>query len=105
MANTVQTATLGKVATRYREGSDEIDVRLRFKKEYRDSLDEIRSIPIRTAAGQTVYLEQVADITTGQGPIRIDRENQIAPRLRDRQHRRPRPRRRRPGHQGPAGRF
>jgi HAE1 family hydrophobic/amphiphilic exporter-1 len=76
VANTVQTATLGKVATRYREGSDEIDVRLRFKEQYRDSLDEVRSIPLRTAAGRTVYLEQVADVTTGEGPIRIDRENQ-----------------------------
>jgi hydrophobic/amphiphilic exporter-1 (mainly G- bacteria), HAE1 family len=76
VANTVQTATLGKVATRYREGSDEIDVRLRFKEKYRDSLDEVRSIPLRTAAGQTVYLEQVADIATGEGPIVINRENQ-----------------------------
>ncbi|MGZ5478422.1 MAG: efflux RND transporter permease subunit, partial [Candidatus Aminicenantales bacterium] len=76
VANTVQTATLGKVATRYREGTDEIDVRLRFKEKYRDSLDEVRSIPLRTAAGQTVYLEQLADISTGEGPIRIDRENQ-----------------------------
>ncbi|MBE3125868.1 MAG: efflux RND transporter permease subunit [Acidobacteria bacterium] len=76
VANTVQTATLGKVATRYREGSDEIDVRLRFKEQYRDSLDEVRSIPLRTSANQTVYLEQVADITTGEGPIMINRENQ-----------------------------
>jgi len=76
VANTVQTATLGKVATRYREGSDEIDVRLRFKEKYRDSLDEVRSIPIRTPANQTVYLEQLADITTGEGPIMINRENQ-----------------------------
>lgn len=76
VANTVQTATLGKVATRYREGTDEIDVRLRFKEKYRDSLDEVRSIPLRTAAGQTIYLEQVADISAGEGPIRIDRENQ-----------------------------
>jgi HAE1 family hydrophobic/amphiphilic exporter-1 len=76
VSNTVQTATLGKVATRYREASDEIDVRLRFKKEYRDSLDEVRSIPLRTAAGQTIYLEQVADIATGEGPIVINRENQ-----------------------------
>jgi HAE1 family hydrophobic/amphiphilic exporter-1 len=76
VANTVQTATLGKVATRYREGSDEIDVRLRFKEQYRDSLDEVRSIPLRTAAGQTIYLEQVADVTTGEGPIMINRENQ-----------------------------
>jgi HAE1 family hydrophobic/amphiphilic exporter-1 len=76
VANTVQTATLGKVATRYREGSDEVDVRLRFKEKYRDSLDEVRSIPLRTSANQTVYLEQVADITTGEGPIMINRENQ-----------------------------
>ena len=74
--NTVQTATLGKVATRYREGSDEIDVRLRFKEQYRDSMDEIRSIPLRTSSGQTVYLEQVADISSGVGPIIINRENQ-----------------------------
>ena len=76
VANTVQTATLGKVATRYREGTDEIDVRLRFKEKYRDSLDEVRSIPLRTAAGQTIYLEQVADISSAEGPIMINRENQ-----------------------------
>lgn len=76
VANAVQTATLGKVATRYREGSDEIDVRLRFKEQYRDSLDEVRSIPLRTPLNQTVYLEQVADIVTGEGPIIINRENQ-----------------------------
>jgi HAE1 family hydrophobic/amphiphilic exporter-1 len=76
VANTVQTATLGRVATRFREASDEIDVRLRFKEQYRDSIDEIRGIPLRTGSGQTVYLEQVADVTNGEGPIRIDRENQ-----------------------------
>ncbi|MGB8958684.1 MAG: efflux RND transporter permease subunit [Candidatus Aminicenantales bacterium] len=76
VANTVQTATLGKVASRYREGSDEIDIRLRFQEKYRDSLDEVRSIPLRTAAGQTIYLEQVASISTAEGPIMINRENQ-----------------------------
>jgi HAE1 family hydrophobic/amphiphilic exporter-1 len=74
--NAVQTATLGKVATRYREGSDEIDVRLRFQERYRDSLDEVRRIPLRTSTGQTVYLSQVADINNGVGPIIINRENQ-----------------------------
>jgi HAE1 family hydrophobic/amphiphilic exporter-1 len=76
VANTVQTATLGKVATRYREGSDEIDVRLRFQEKYRDSIDEVRGIPLRTAAGRTIYLEQVADVVAGEGPIMINRENQ-----------------------------
>ena len=76
VANTVQTATLGRVATRFREGTDEIDVRLRFRKEYRDSVEEVRGIPLRTASGQTVYLEQVADVAYGEGPIKINRENQ-----------------------------
>lgn len=76
VANTVQTATLGKVATRFREGSDEIDVRLRFKKEYRDSLDEVRRIPILTPSGRMVSLEEAAVIESAEGPITINRENQ-----------------------------
>ncbi len=76
VANTVQMATLGKVATRYREGSDEIDIRLRFKEEYRNSLEEVRSIPIMTPMKTTVYLEQVASVETAEGPIQILRENQ-----------------------------
>ena len=76
VANTVQTATLGKVATRFREGSDEIDVRLRFKKEYRDSLDEVRRIPILTPSGRMVSLEEAAVIEPAEGPITINRENQ-----------------------------
>jgi len=74
--NTVQTATLGKVATRFRDADEEVDVRVRFKPEYRNRLDDIKSIPLQTAFNKTVYLEQVADISEGEGPIRINRENQ-----------------------------
>ncbi|MHB8094593.1 MAG: efflux RND transporter permease subunit [Candidatus Aminicenantales bacterium] len=74
--NTVQMATLGKVATRFRDADEEVDVRVRFKPEYRNNLEEIRSIPLQTALNKTVYLEQVADISEGEGPIRITRENQ-----------------------------
>jgi HAE1 family hydrophobic/amphiphilic exporter-1 len=76
VAGTVQTATLGRVATRYREGSDEIDIRLRFQEKYRDSLEEVRRIPILTPAGKMVSLEDVADIEPAEGPIMINRENQ-----------------------------
>ncbi|MBM3305245.1 MAG: efflux RND transporter permease subunit [Candidatus Aminicenantes bacterium] len=76
VAGTVQTATLGRVATRYREGSDEIDIRLRFQEKYRDSLEEVRRIPILTPAGKMVSLEDVADIESAEGPIMINRENQ-----------------------------
>ncbi len=76
VANTVQTASLGKVATRYREGDEEIDIRVKFGEKFRDSLDDIRSIPVLTPADEVVYLDQVASISPGEGPIRITRENQ-----------------------------
>ena len=76
IASTIQTASLGTVATRYREGNDEVDIRVRFRKQSRDSLSDIENIPIRTPANQMVRLDQVASISQGEGPIQIDRENQ-----------------------------
>ncbi len=76
VANAVQTASLGKVATRFREGNEEIDIRVQLNKRFRDSLEDIKSIPILTPLNNTVSLEQVATITKGEGPIRINRENQ-----------------------------
>jgi HAE1 family hydrophobic/amphiphilic exporter-1 len=76
VAGAVQTASLGQIATRFREGSDEIDIRVRFSEKYRDSIDDIRNIPIMTPANQLIRLDQVADISLGEGPIQITRENQ-----------------------------
>ena len=76
VGNAIQTASLGKVATRYREGNEEIDIRVRFNKRFRDSIEDIRNIPIRTPLNTTVNLGQVATISKGEGPIRINRENQ-----------------------------
>lgn len=73
---TVQAATLGKVATRYREGGDEYDVRVRFKEPYRDNIDQVRNIPIVTPSNKVVYLDQVVSIHKAEGPIQITRENQ-----------------------------
>jgi HAE1 family hydrophobic/amphiphilic exporter-1 len=76
VANTVQTASLGKVATRYREGDEEVDIRVRFQEKYRDSLEDVRNIPLRTPTNEVIHLEQIASITQGEGPIQITRENQ-----------------------------
>jgi HAE1 family hydrophobic/amphiphilic exporter-1 len=76
VANTIQTASLGKVATRYREGNEEIDIRVRFKKQFRDSLNDIENIPIMNSMNQMIRLDQVASISKAEGPIQIDRENQ-----------------------------
>jgi len=76
IANSIQTAALGKVATRFREGNEEIDIRVQFKEKFRDSLDDIKNIPIMTPLNNLVTLDQVASIIEGEGPIRITRENQ-----------------------------
>jgi len=76
IGNTVQAATLGKVASRYREAGEELDIRVRYQKRYRDSQDDILSIPIMTPLKQFVYLGQVATIKQGEGPVKITRENQ-----------------------------
>jgi HAE1 family hydrophobic/amphiphilic exporter-1 len=72
----IQTATLGKVATRFREGNEEIDIRVRFEDKFRDNLEAIRNIPIMTPLNTMISLGEVAAITRGEGPIRINRENQ-----------------------------
>lgn len=77
VASTVQTATLGKVVSRYRDGSDEINVRVILAKKYRDNIDEIRKIPLMSQAGKIIYLDQVTEWKRGEGPIQITRENQM----------------------------
>lgn len=76
IAQTIQTAALGKVATRYREGNEEYDIRVRFKEEFRDELEDILKTPILTPTGQMVRVNQVAKVERGTGPIQITRENQ-----------------------------
>jgi len=76
VGSTIQTATLGRVATRYSDESEEIDLRVRFQKQYRDDIQEIQNIPIITPQNQVVYVGQVATVVKGEGPIQITRENQ-----------------------------
>jgi len=76
IASTLQTASLGRVATQYREGNEEIDIRVRFKEQFPDSLVAIENIPIMTPMNRMIRLNQVASISKGEGPIQIDRENQ-----------------------------
>ncbi len=77
VSSTIQTATQGTVVSRYRDGSDEVNIRVVLAKQYRDSLEEIRKTPLMSPAGKIIYLEQIADWKRGEGPIQITRENQM----------------------------
>jgi len=76
VAQAIKTATLGAVATRYREGGDEFDVRVRYNDSYRDSKAALRQILVPLPMGGTIPLSQVAVLEDGEGPVQITRENQ-----------------------------
>lgn len=77
VSSTIQTATQGTVVSRYRDGSDEVNIRVILARQYRDSLEEIRKTPLMSQAGRMIFLEQIADWKRGEGPIQITRENQM----------------------------
>ena len=76
VASAIKTATLGTVATRYREGGDEYDVRVRYGESFRDTEAAMRQILVPLPMGGTIPLSQVAVLQSGEGPVQITRENQ-----------------------------
>ncbi|MBM3236330.1 efflux RND transporter permease subunit [Candidatus Poribacteria bacterium] len=76
VADTLNTGLTGRVATRYREGGDEFDVRVRLKEKDRLSLDNVKTFFLHTGANSTVALNNIAQIQERVGPISIQRRNQ-----------------------------
>ena len=63
----------GMTATRYREFGDEYDVIVKFKEEYRNSLDDVRAISVATPMGTSIRLEEIATIDEVLTPPNIER--------------------------------
>ncbi len=61
--------------TKYKEGDQLYEVRLRVRPEQRASADAIAGLMIPSAAGGLVRLDNVARIERGTGPAQIDRYN------------------------------
>ncbi len=76
VAHSVKTALLGKVATKYRIGGEEYDIRVRYREMERDSLEDIKNIAIASSLGFQVPLYQITTIEYAEGPLRITREDQ-----------------------------
>jgi HAE1 family hydrophobic/amphiphilic exporter-1 len=75
IANTVNTGLTGTVATRYREGGDEYDVRVRMKEADRLSLDNVETFALRTGSAN-ISLSNISNIQESKGPIAIQRRDQ-----------------------------
>ncbi|MFA7249850.1 MAG: efflux RND transporter permease subunit [Dehalococcoidia bacterium] len=69
----VRTAYAGAVATKYQRPDGTLeDVRLQLQGASRRSVEDVGNLPVQTATGQTVRLNQVARITETSGPTQID---------------------------------
>ncbi|MEW5945149.1 MAG: efflux RND transporter permease subunit [bacterium] len=74
-AHVVRAAMKGQVASLYREGDDEYDVRVRYRPDDRDTVEDIRNIALHTPMGARIRLRDVADIGFTTGPTKLERKN------------------------------
>ncbi len=73
--NTVRTAIGGMEVTETVEGRERYPVNIRYPREYRDNLNQLRQVRVATPSGAHVPLEQVTDIKVVDGPPVIKSEN------------------------------
>ncbi|RCX15448.1 HAE1 family hydrophobic/amphiphilic exporter-1 [Anaerobacterium chartisolvens] len=76
VASAVRSALEGQVATRYRVGGDEIDVRIQFPQNEAKTFEQLKSINISAPNGANLALSDVVKIELKEGPVSITRNNQ-----------------------------
>lgn len=74
IARTVRASIEGEVAGTYRDGDDEIDIRVRLREEDRASAPHIANLRIPTPAG-FLPLSDLATVGRGEGPSEIQRSD------------------------------
>jgi HAE1 family hydrophobic/amphiphilic exporter-1 len=77
VGSTVKNAMQGVIATQLRQGGEETDIKVRFDEIYRDDISKIENLTISTPQRSQIPLRQVAQISPGQGSIKIDREDHL----------------------------
>jgi len=72
---TMQTAYAGNTDTKYRAGDTEYDINIRYDEIGRGTIEDVRNLKFINSKGQSVTLEQFADITYGSGPTLLERRD------------------------------
>jgi cobalt-zinc-cadmium resistance protein CzcA len=75
VATLIQAAMGGATVTQVFEGEKRFDLTVRWKEQYRSSLESIRELTVTTPAGGNVPLGQIAKINVSEGPSNIYRED------------------------------
>lgn len=76
LANLVTTAINGSTATKLRSGGEEIDVTVILEEEYRENVNDLKTLVIPSPSGALIPLGEVADFEITTGPTQINRLNQ-----------------------------
>lgn len=71
IAKTALIAIRGFVATKFKEGGKETDIRVRLREADRNNRDTIRQIALRSPRGMMIPLEAVAKVVSGYGASEI----------------------------------
>lgn len=71
----MQTAFSGNDDTKYRAGDTEYDIKIRYDEVGRGTIDDVRTLKFINNDGQSIMLEQFADITYGSGPTLLERRD------------------------------
>ena len=65
----------GYVPSYFREDGEEYDIRIRYDKDYRQSIQDIENITIYNAAGQGVKIRDLGTVVESQSPPTIERKD------------------------------
>lgn len=71
----VKTAVGGMVVAHSVEGLERYPINVRYPRDLRDSVEDLRNLPIVTNTGARIPLSEVADVKTEMGPAMIKSEN------------------------------
>jgi len=75
VATVIQAAIGGQAVTQVHEGEMTFDLTVRWKPQFRESLDAIRQMPVATPDGNNIPLAQLASFTQEDSPATIYRED------------------------------
>ncbi len=76
VASTIRSSFEGQVATLYRTGGDEFDLRVKYRQDDRSTIENVEDILVTAPLGSQHRLSDIAAISKGEGPVRLFRENQ-----------------------------
>lgn len=76
IASVIRTAVEGRVATTYKVNGTEIDIKVQYPEDKRNTLEQLKSISVLSPLGMQIPLLDVAEIKIEQGPTSISRADQ-----------------------------